>query len=325
MPRLVKTCTWRSSAVVTCAVGPPCTSTTSGGSSPSGPVYSGFVGRVIEAVGREAVGACERDGLRKGQVALVQLQLARAPQYPPVARLDVDLHDRRQFARRRRREDELAAVAADRRRRVARVRQVERGQLSRLGIEQLQAVHGCAREDAGDPAVVEEGVAREIENPLRVAQVGLLVRQSLDLPVALDVEVRPARSIGDEMEEPVGRSSPAGRSTRARSPRLCGRPTPNRRPQVEPRRDRFPRTACAGDPMQATRDKHRPGSVAVPRRSPSPSRPRAARRSRRSAARPARSSALQLRASHGRTQSACRRRRPGRPRSGARAAPPTRA
>ena len=54
-----------------------------------------------------------------------------------------------------------------------------------LDVEQLQAVDGVAREDTRDPPVREEGVSSQVEHPLRIAELRLLLRQRVHLAVGV--------------------------------------------------------------------------------------------------------------------------------------------
>ncbi len=78
-----------------------------------------------------------------------------------------------------------------------------RSRLPSLGSRSFDPVDRVAREDAGDATVREECVAREVEDPLRIAEVGTLVRQCPDAAALVHVEVRPARAVGDEVEPAV--------------------------------------------------------------------------------------------------------------------------
>ena len=68
---------------------------------------------VVEAVRDQAVGTREVDRLCHRDVALVQLQLCRAAQDLSVARVELELDDRRGLCRRGGREDESTAVTPD--------------------------------------------------------------------------------------------------------------------------------------------------------------------------------------------------------------------
>src|SRR5439155_19279030 len=127
----------------------------------------------------------------------------RTAQDLPFARTQIELDDRGRLGRCRGREDKTRAVTLERRRRIARVGKVERLEPSAFRVEQLETVDRGPGEDAGNATVREEGIAREIEDPLRIAELRLLSSQRVHLAVALDVQVRPASPIRHEMEKPV--------------------------------------------------------------------------------------------------------------------------
>ncbi len=61
-------------------------------------------------------------------------------------------------------------------------------------------------DDAGDPASGKEDVQRHVEDPLRLAELGLDRRERGDRAIDLDpVEVPPAGPVGDEVQQPVRR------------------------------------------------------------------------------------------------------------------------
>src|SRR5262249_28503692 len=95
-----------------------------------------------------------------------------------------------------------------------RVRQVEARQPSRPRLEKLEPVDRLTGEDTRDAALVEERVARQVEDPLRVAELALLAREGVNLTVPFDVEVRPAGSVGDEEQRAV--RAPLGLEDRLR-------------------------------------------------------------------------------------------------------------
>jgi len=84
------------------------------------------------------------------------------------------------------------------------VREVEPLESAAREIEDLQAVDRFPREDAGDAAARQEVVAGQVEDPLGVAKLRLLLREGVHLSLALDVQVRPPRAIRDEEEVAVG-------------------------------------------------------------------------------------------------------------------------
>ena len=141
--------------------------------------------------------------MRDRDVPLVQLHLGRSAKNVPLAGFGVELDHGRGLRRRGCGEDDTRPVTPERRGRVARERKVEARELSALEIENLEPVDRGSREDAGNPTVAEEGVAREIEDPLRVAELRLLAGERMDFAVALHVEIRPAGAIGDEVEKSV--------------------------------------------------------------------------------------------------------------------------
>ena len=63
-------------------------------------------------------------------------------------------------------------------------RPLEAGGLERaaLGVQQLERLDGVAGDDACDPAVVEEGVAPQAEDPGREAELGALERSTAATP-----------------------------------------------------------------------------------------------------------------------------------------------
>jgi hypothetical protein len=137
-------------------------------------------------------------------VALVELEVGRPPENLRPLRVRVQLDECARLGRRRRREVQLAGVAAKRRRMERGVREIEPLEAAAREIEQLEAVDRLPREDAGDAAVRQEVVARQVEHPLGVAELSLLLGEGVHLSLALDVQVRPARAIGDEEELAVG-------------------------------------------------------------------------------------------------------------------------
>ena len=95
-------------------------------------------------------------------------------------------------------------MTSERRRVEARVRELDLLEGAVTGIEQLDAVDRRLSEDAGDTAVRQKRVPREVEDPLRIAELGLLARERANLSAAFGVEVRPAGPVRDEVQDAVG-------------------------------------------------------------------------------------------------------------------------
>jgi len=80
------------------------------------------------------------------------------------------------------------------------VRQIDVDQFADLGVQHGHVLAAGEVVDARDATVVEERVRRAAEDPLRPAELGLHLAQRLDPPVALAVEVPPARAVAHEVQ-----------------------------------------------------------------------------------------------------------------------------
>ena len=173
MPRLVKNAFSRSSRGTTCEVGPPCTQTMYGGSSPSGARTAGLARRVDQRVHLRAGRAGQPVGPRHRQVGGVGQLVgaagaARGPRRVRGSRRPRrDVHADHGHRHRRAARDRGDALAG--RRQPGRehpVRQVEVGQLTGVRVEHSQPGGPGAVGD-GEAAVAEHRVRARAQLPQR--------------------------------------------------------------------------------------------------------------------------------------------------------------
>ena len=237
MPRLVRNCLARSSAVEVLDVGPPCDSTTSGGRSPGGSLEVPVDRRVEERSRRAATGRREGDGLRPRDVRRIGRDgAAGARDLERLERLGVEADDRRRTVR----------SAGDRRHRALRHDDAlelgeRRGDLADEMVlaDVEQPVAAVASRDRHDAAVGEECVRRTPEHPRRIGELRLGRRERVQTrPLGEAVQVPPAAAVAGEVELAVGRPLRLGDRLVDAAGRQLGRP---QRPVGGDRRDPQPR------------------------------------------------------------------------------------
>ena len=271
-------------------VGPPWDRTTSGGSSPAGRRRLGIDGAVEQRVGHPPAGGRERRSARATEMkagSMSSSSTGAAPRTSPVwpGRTPPTSADSVGVPA-----SATTAVAADAQRRRTRCRASRSRRRCSPGAIVEQTIAPAGTGDRDDRAIGEEAVARAVEDPGRIGELGLHRRERLEpRPVVQSIEVPPAGPVADKVQDAVWR--PFGLDDRLVEPARgevatgrASRPRDRRRPAARSR----PR-ACPGDPTRARRAGSRRGrarrgeevrpvtrtrGVAIPRRAGSRRWPR---------------------------------------------------
>ncbi len=168
------------------------------------PLELGVGRRVVEAVRGLAAAGRELDRPRGRDVGGVDRLVAGAAHLLQLAAGDVVDDDRGLAGGAGGGEGDRRPLGRERGEAERGVGEAEVAQALGAGVEHEEPFFAALAADEGDRAVVEEGVGRAAEEPLRVAQLGLLGGQLRDLAALVAVEVPPAVAVGDEVQPALG-------------------------------------------------------------------------------------------------------------------------
>ena len=184
-------------------MGPPWLITISGGRSSTGPDEVLARRRIEERVRGEAAVRRELDRPRGGQERWFDRDLVALLQHVHRPCEEVEHHHLRRRVGAPSDERDRLPLGGDEREVDRVVRQIQVQQLTGARVDHGDVLRAVLRPDACDPAVVEERVRRDTEQPLWPAELRIHRADRVHVAVDLTIEVPPVRAVRDEVQDTV--------------------------------------------------------------------------------------------------------------------------